>query len=63
MSLMAHAHSAVAQKGRDGASFNRLGEGYFGHPTAGRLFLRPDLVLCCDKCVFSVRRNVSFLLR
>jgi hypothetical protein len=31
MSLMAQAQSVVAQKGRDGASFTRRGEGYFGH--------------------------------
>jgi hypothetical protein len=37
MSLMAQAQSAVAQKGRDGASFTRRGEGYFGHAVDGCL--------------------------
>jgi len=41
ISLMAQAQSAVAQKGRDGASFTRRGEGYFGHAVDGAPFLRP----------------------
>lgn len=55
--------NAVAQKGRDGASFNHRGEGYFGHARDQRPFLCAFMVPFCRKCVFSVRLIVSVLLR
>jgi len=55
--------AGLRKKGRDVASFKRRGEGYFGQEIDQRSFKCPYLVLIGRMCVFSVRPNVSILLR
>jgi hypothetical protein len=55
--------AGYAQKGRDGASFKRRREGYFGHRYDQRSFSCAHLVLIGRLCVFSVQVNVFILFR
>jgi hypothetical protein len=57
---MAHGKRAgPAQKGRDGASFKRRGEGYFGQTECReRVSLRQFGALCRQVCIFGATKRL-----